>query len=71
MMTRIHMRLSDRLIYISGLLTAETFALPYPERGSGTYSSGIGRDCGPGRAPLTDLTVSEMDELAALIAGRS
>ncbi len=30
----------------------------------------IGRDCGPVRAPLTDLTGQEMDELAALIAGR-
>ena len=30
----------------------------------------IGRDCGPVRPPLTDLTGEEMDELAALIAGR-
>ena len=30
----------------------------------------VGRDCGPVRPPLTDLTAKEMDELAALIAGR-
>lgn len=30
----------------------------------------VGRDCGPVRSPLTDLTASEMDELGRLIAGR-
>jgi 5-dehydro-4-deoxyglucarate dehydratase len=30
----------------------------------------VGRDCGPVRAPLTDLTPAEMDILAALVAGR-
>ncbi|HEY4446597.1 MAG TPA: dihydrodipicolinate synthase family protein, partial [Steroidobacteraceae bacterium] len=31
----------------------------------------VGRDCGPVRPPLTDLTPGEMNELAALIGGRS
>ena len=31
----------------------------------------VGRDCGPVRPPLTDLTPGEMDELAALTKGRS
>lgn len=31
----------------------------------------IGRDCGPVRPPLTDLTEQEMGELAALIKGRN
>jgi 5-dehydro-4-deoxyglucarate dehydratase len=31
----------------------------------------VGRDCGPVRPPLTDLTPGEMNELAALIKGRS
>ena len=39
--TRIHSRLGDRLIYIGGLPTAETFALPYLELGVTTYSSAI------------------------------
>lgn len=125
LMTRIYSRLGDRLTYIGGLPTAETFALPYLEMGVTTYSSAvfnfvpefstafyaavrrrdraavaaglkafilplieirnrrkgyavsiikagmrvIGRDSGPVRAPLTDLTASEMDELAALVAG--
>jgi 5-dehydro-4-deoxyglucarate dehydratase len=30
----------------------------------------VGRDCGPVRSPLTDLTPAEMDMLAALVAGR-
>jgi 5-dehydro-4-deoxyglucarate dehydratase len=30
----------------------------------------VGRDCGPVRSPLTDLTAAEMDMLAALVAGR-
>ena len=126
LMTRIYTRIGERLTYLGGLPTAETFALPYLELGVNTYSSAIsnflpnfaldfyaavrrrdrdavstalrefvlpyieirrrrkgyavsivkagmrliGRDCGPVRAPLTDLTASEMDELAALIAGR-
>jgi 5-dehydro-4-deoxyglucarate dehydratase len=40
-MTRIHVRLGDRLTYIGGLPTAETFALPYLEMGVTTYSSAI------------------------------
>ncbi|GAA3749121.1 5-dehydro-4-deoxyglucarate dehydratase [Streptomyces tremellae] len=40
-MTRIHTRLGDRLTYIGGLPTAETFALPYLELGVTTYSSAI------------------------------
>ncbi|MGA8108141.1 MAG: 5-dehydro-4-deoxyglucarate dehydratase [Acidobacteriaceae bacterium] len=41
LMTRIHARLGDRLVYIGGLPTAETFALPYLEIGVTTYSSAI------------------------------
>jgi len=126
MMTRIYTRIGERLTYLGGLPTAETFALPYLELGVNTYSSAIynflpkfaldfhaavrrrdraavytalrefvlpyiairrrrmgyavsivkagmkviGRDCGPVRPPLIDLTPQEMDELAALIAGR-
>jgi 5-dehydro-4-deoxyglucarate dehydratase len=40
-MTRICARLGDRLTYIGGLPTAETFALPYLEMGVTTYSSAI------------------------------
>jgi 5-dehydro-4-deoxyglucarate dehydratase len=40
-MTRIYARLGDRLTYIGGLPTAETFALPYAEMGVTTYSSAI------------------------------
>ncbi|NGY65273.1 5-dehydro-4-deoxyglucarate dehydratase [Lentzea sp. NEAU-D13] len=39
--TRLHARLGDRLVYIGGLPTAETFALPYLELGVTTYSSAI------------------------------
>lgn len=126
MMTRIYTTIGDRLTYLGGLPTAETFALPYLELGVNTYSSAIynfmpkfaldfyaavrrrdreavstalrdfvlpyiairrrrkgyavsivkagmkliGRDCGPVRPPLTDLTPQEMDELAALIKDR-
>ena len=126
MMTRIYTRIGERLTYLGGLPTAETFALPYLELGVNTYSSAIynflpkfaldfyaavrrrdrvavytalrefvlpyisirrrrngyavsivkagmrliGRDCGPVRPPLTDLTQQEMEELAALVAGR-
>jgi 5-dehydro-4-deoxyglucarate dehydratase len=41
LMTRIRVRLGDRLVYIGGLPTAETFALPYLEIGVTTYSSAI------------------------------
>src|SRR5215469_13559481 len=41
LMTRICARLGDRLVYIGGLPTAETFALPYLELGVTTYSSAI------------------------------
>jgi 5-dehydro-4-deoxyglucarate dehydratase len=123
LMTRVYSRLGDRLTYIGGLPTAETFALPYLEMGVTTYSSAvfnfvpafatrfygavrnrdravvaaglknfilpliairnrrkgyavsmikagmkaIGRDSGPVRPPLTDLTTSELAEIAALI----
>ncbi|MEK0097057.1 5-dehydro-4-deoxyglucarate dehydratase [Streptomyces sp. NPDC056002] len=40
-MTRIYTRLGERLTYIGGLPTAETFALPYLELGVTTYSSAI------------------------------
>lgn len=40
-MTRIYARLGNRLTYIGGLPTAETFALPYLEMGVTTYSSAI------------------------------
>lgn len=127
LMTRVQSRLGDRLTYIGGLPTAETFALPYLEMGVTTYSSAvfnfvpefatrfyaavrrrdreavadglkrfilpliairnrkrgypvsiikagmkvIGRDSGPVRPPLTDLTSAELAELTALVAGVS
>ncbi|MFF5549457.1 5-dehydro-4-deoxyglucarate dehydratase [Streptomyces olivaceoviridis] len=40
-MTRVYARLGERLTYIGGLPTAETFALPYLELGVTTYSSAI------------------------------
>lgn len=40
-MTRIYMRMGDRLTYIGGLPTAETFAAPYLKMGVTTYSSAI------------------------------
>lgn len=40
-MTRIYIRLGERLTYIGGLPTAEMFALPYLELGVTTYSSAI------------------------------
>jgi 5-dehydro-4-deoxyglucarate dehydratase len=125
LMTRVYVRLGDRLTYIGGLPTAETFALPYLEMGVTTYSSAVfnfvpefatafyaavrrqdrqavyaglrdfilpliairnrkkgyavsiikagmklvGRDSGPVRPPLTDLTVPELDELKGLVQG--
>lgn len=41
LMMRIYAKLGDRLTYIGGLPTAETFALPYLEMGVTTYSSAI------------------------------
>ena len=41
LMVRIHLRMAERLVYIGGLPTAETFALPYLEMGVATYSSAI------------------------------
>lgn len=40
-MTRIHTRIGERLTYIGGLPTAETFAQPYLELGVTTYSSAM------------------------------
>jgi 5-dehydro-4-deoxyglucarate dehydratase len=40
-MTRVSNRLGDRLTYVGGLPTAETYALPYLEMGVTTYSSAI------------------------------
>ncbi|WP_346962870.1 5-dehydro-4-deoxyglucarate dehydratase [Sphingomonas sp. S-NIH.Pt15_0812] len=124
LMARIYSRMGDRLTYIGGLPTAETFATPYLTMGVTTYSSAIfnfmpewaldfykavrtgdhakvqaklgdfvlpyiairnrsrgyavsivkagmrvvGRDAGPVRTPLTDLTTDEERDLAALIA---
>jgi len=123
LMTRVYSKLGDRLTYIGGLPTAETFALPYLDMGVTTYSSAvfnfvpefatrfyaavrrrdhqaihaglkdfilpliairnrkkgyavsmikagmkvIGRDSGPVRPPLTDLTEAEIGELAELV----
>ena len=41
LMMRIYARMGDRLTYIGGLPTAETYALPYLEMGVSTYSSAI------------------------------
>jgi 5-dehydro-4-deoxyglucarate dehydratase len=41
LMMRVHARMGDRLTYVGGLPTAETFALPYLEMGVTTYSSAI------------------------------
>ena len=41
LITRICTRMGDRLTYVGGLPTAETFALPYMEIGVTTYSSAI------------------------------
>ncbi|WP_437098765.1 dihydrodipicolinate synthase family protein [Streptomyces flavidovirens] len=40
-MTRVYARLGERLTYIGGQPTAETFALPYLQLGVTTYSSAI------------------------------
>lgn len=41
LMMQVYGRMGDRLTYIGGLPTAETFALPYLEMGVTTYSSAI------------------------------
>jgi 5-dehydro-4-deoxyglucarate dehydratase len=41
LMMRVYSKLGDRLTYIGGLPTAETFAMPYLEMGVTTYSSAI------------------------------
>ncbi|WP_127130241.1 5-dehydro-4-deoxyglucarate dehydratase [Georgenia sp. SYP-B2076] len=41
LMTRLYANLGDRLLYVGGLPTAETYALPYLEMGVTTYSSAI------------------------------
>ncbi|WP_407178860.1 5-dehydro-4-deoxyglucarate dehydratase [Bradyrhizobium sp. STM 3562] len=41
LMTRVYTKLGDRLTYIGGLPTAETFALPYLDMGVTTYSSAV------------------------------
>ena len=41
LMMRVRARMGDRLTYVGGLPTAETFALPYLEMGVTTYSSAI------------------------------
>jgi len=41
LMTRIYARVGDRLIYVGGLPTAETFALPLLQLGVSTYSSAL------------------------------
>jgi 5-dehydro-4-deoxyglucarate dehydratase len=122
-LTRTYARLGDRLTYVGGLPTAETFALPLLQLGVSTYSSAIfnfvpefalgfyadvlaqnrtevyrklnefvlpyldirdrtkgyavsivkagvraiGREAGPVRPPLQDLTEQELQELSALI----
>lgn len=122
-MTRTYAKVGDRLVYVGGLPTAETFALPLLQLGVTTYSSAlynflpefaltffaavraqdrvavyqmlndfvipyidirdrnkgyavsivkaglkaVGRDGGPVRPPLTDLTEPELAELTALI----
>jgi 5-dehydro-4-deoxyglucarate dehydratase len=127
LMQRIRLRMGDRLVYVGGLPTAETFALPYLDMGVTTYSSAvfnfapefatgfyaavrardharidaglrefilplvairnrkkgyavsmikagmkaIGRDSGPVRPPLTDLTPEEFDQVTALIVRAS
>ena len=124
LMTRVYSKMGNRLTYIGGLPTAETFALPYLEMGVTTYSSAVfnfvpefatafyaavrrqdreavyaglrefilpliairnrkkgyavsiikagmkavGRDSGPVRSPLTDLTAAEFADVKALVA---
>jgi dihydrodipicolinate synthase/N-acetylneuraminate lyase len=77
LMTRLYATLGDRLLYIGGLPTAETFALPYieirdrrPGYAVSIVKAGmhvIGRPAGPVRPSLTDLTTEERATLATLI----
>jgi 5-dehydro-4-deoxyglucarate dehydratase len=125
LLVRIRHRIGDRLVYVGGMPTAETYALPYKAAGIDTYSSAIfnfvpeaamrfyravehgdadvtsrmlhdfflpyldirnrengyavsivkagmrvvGRDAGPVRPPLTDLSGEEQAMLGALIEG--
>ena len=64
LMTRIYARLGDRLTYVGGLPTAETFALPYLEMGVTTYSSAIFNF-------LPDLRRRSMQRYAGVIATKS
>jgi 5-dehydro-4-deoxyglucarate dehydratase len=41
LMMKVYARMGDRLTYVGGLPTAETFAMPYLEMGVTTYSSAI------------------------------
>jgi 5-dehydro-4-deoxyglucarate dehydratase len=41
LMMRVYAKMGDRLTYVGGLPTAETFALPYLEMGVTTYSSAV------------------------------
>ncbi|WP_299055876.1 5-dehydro-4-deoxyglucarate dehydratase [uncultured Nocardioides sp.] len=41
LLVTLHAELGDRLVYIGGLPTAETYAMPYLELGVSTYSSAI------------------------------
>ena len=41
LMTRVYTKMGDRLTYVGGLPTAETFALPYLDMGVTTYSSAV------------------------------
>jgi 5-dehydro-4-deoxyglucarate dehydratase len=41
LLTRVRSRMGDRLVYVGGMPTAETFALPYKQIGISTYSSAI------------------------------
>ena len=41
LMQRIRLKMGDRLVYLGGLPTAETFALPYLDMGVSTYSSAV------------------------------
>ena len=121
--TKVYAKIGDRLFYLGGLPTAETFALPLLQLGMSTYSSAmynfapefalefyrdvraqdraavtekltrfvlpyleirdrvkgygvsivkgglkaIGRDAGPVRPPLQDLTAADLADLSALI----
>jgi 5-dehydro-4-deoxyglucarate dehydratase len=72
LMTRIYTRMGDRLTYIGGLPTAETFAAPYRSKGYAVAivkagMRAIGRPAGAVRSPLTELNERELEELRVLI----